>query len=82
MAITYSISQKNRVRGGFDSPEKIKELLESNSKWPAETYKILENSDDLGDAPSIATGESRSNIKTAPFDSCTAAAHDRAARRR
>jgi hypothetical protein len=47
MAITYSISQKNRVRGGFDTPEKIKELLESNSKWPAETYKILENSDDL-----------------------------------
>jgi hypothetical protein len=47
MAITYSISQRNRVRGGFDSPEKIKELLENNSKWPAETYKILENSDDL-----------------------------------
>ena len=32
MAITYSISQSNRVWGGFDSPEKIKELLESNSK--------------------------------------------------
>jgi hypothetical protein len=48
MATTYSISQKNRVRGGFNSPEKIKELLESNSKWPAETYKILENTDDLG----------------------------------
>ena len=47
MATTYSISQKNRVRGGFNSPEKIKELLESNSKWPAETYNILENSDDL-----------------------------------
>jgi hypothetical protein len=47
MATTYSISQKNRVRGGFDSPEKIKDMLESNSKWPAETYKILENSDDL-----------------------------------
>jgi hypothetical protein len=47
MATTYSISQKSRLRVGFHSPEKIKELLESNSKWPAETYKILENSDDL-----------------------------------
>jgi hypothetical protein len=47
MTTTYSISQKTRLRGGFNSPEKIKELLESNSKWPAETYRILENSDDL-----------------------------------
>jgi hypothetical protein len=47
MATTYSISQKSRLRGGFHSPEKIKELLERNSKWPAETYKILANSDDL-----------------------------------
>jgi hypothetical protein len=38
MATTYSISHKNKARGGFDSPEKIKELLENNSKWPAETY--------------------------------------------
>jgi hypothetical protein len=47
MASSYSISQKNKMRGGFDTPEKIKDLLESNSTWPAETYTIVETSTDL-----------------------------------
>jgi hypothetical protein len=47
MSSTYYISQKNKMRGGFDSPEKIKDLLESNSTWPAETYTIVETSGDL-----------------------------------
>jgi hypothetical protein len=47
MASTYYISQKNKMRGGFDTPEKIKAMLESNTTWPAETYTIVEKSEDL-----------------------------------
>jgi hypothetical protein len=47
MASTYFISHKNKMMGGFDSTEKITNLLERNSTWPANTYKIVEKSDDL-----------------------------------
>ena len=47
MAATYFISRKNKMMGRFDSTDKIKELLESNSTWPADTYNIVEKSDDL-----------------------------------
>jgi hypothetical protein len=47
MAATYFISRKNKMMGGFDSTDKIKDLLERNTTWPADTYTIVEKSDDL-----------------------------------
>ena len=47
MAATYFISRNNKMMGRFDSTEKIKALLESNATWPADTYNIVEKSDDL-----------------------------------
>jgi hypothetical protein len=47
MAATYFISRKNKMMGGFDTTEKIKDLLERNSTWPADTYNIVEKSDAL-----------------------------------
>jgi predicted YcjX-like family ATPase len=47
MAATYFISRNNKMMGRFDSTEKIKALLESNATWPADTYTIVEKSDDL-----------------------------------
>jgi hypothetical protein len=47
MAATYFISRNNKMMGRFDSTEKIKSLLESNTTWPADTYNIVEKSDDL-----------------------------------
>jgi hypothetical protein len=47
VAATYFISRKNKTMGRFDSTAKIKELLESNTTWPADTYNIVEKSDDL-----------------------------------
>ena len=47
MAATYFISRKNKMMGGFDSTDKITALLERNSTWPADTYNIVEKSDDL-----------------------------------
>jgi hypothetical protein len=47
MAASYFISRNKKLMGGFDNTDKIKELLERNSTWPADTYNIIEKSDDL-----------------------------------
>jgi hypothetical protein len=47
MAATYFISRQNKMMGGYDTAEKIMDLLERNSTWPADTYNVIEKSDDL-----------------------------------
>jgi hypothetical protein len=50
MASTYFISHKSKMMGGFDNTQRIAELLERNSTWPAGTYTVVEKSDDLATA--------------------------------
>ena len=45
--ISLVVPRVRKMMGGFDSTEKISELLSRNSTWPAETYNIVEKSDDL-----------------------------------